>query len=247
MPLINPQMIHVLMLGAIAGLATTVGAALVTYIGKPKENILALLLAGAGGVMLAVVAIDLLPTAWAYGPPAQFWGGVATGVLLMRLAVSSLEQKKEAGYSRRQRLKNTGILIALGIALHDIPEGMAISVGHEAASQLGALLAMAIAIHNLPEGMATAAPLKMAGIKNYKIMLLNLGIAVVTPLGSLLGLIALNFVSSALTFFLALAAGAMGLLVFQELLPVSRERHPNWSRLGTALGFIVFTAISLAL
>lgn len=239
--------LHILALGTLAGLATTAGTVLVMYLGKPREHVLAFLLAAAGGVMLAVVAVDLLPTAWELGPPLQAAWGLTLGVVLMGLTVKLLHRRKTTPVSRRQKLKNTGMLIAMGIALHDIPEGMAIAVGHEAAGKLGGLIALAITLHNLPEGMATAAPLKMAGIRKFKVVLLSLGISLFTPLGSALGLIALRFVSGTLTFFLSLAAGAMGLLVFRELLPISRERHPNWSRLGAVLGFIVFSAISLAL
>lgn len=232
-------------MGTIAGLATTAGAVLVMYLGKPGENILAFLLAAAGGVMLAVVFVDLLPTAWSYGPTWQVAGGLVLGIMFMSLAVSTLSPKGSPSTTRRQRLKNTGLLIAMGIALHDIPEGMAIAVGHEAAEKLGGLIALAITLHNLPEGMATAAPLRMAGIRPYKVVLLSLGISMVTPIGSALGLLAITFVSDTLTMFLSLAAGAMGLLVFQELLPTSSERHPNWSRLGVVVGFITFTLLSL--
>lgn len=242
-----PSIGHIILTGTLAGLATTLGTALVMFLGNPGENILALLLAAAGGVMLAVVTVDLIPTGWQLGPHSQFAAGILTGACLMALSVHLLENKRNTAGSRRQRLKNTGILIAFGIALHDIPEGMAISVGHEAAGHLGALIALAITLHNLPEGMATAAPLKMAGIRRYKVILLSLGIAAFTPLGSALGILALQFVSGTLTFFLSLAAGAMGILVFQELLPVSRERHPNWSRLGVALGFATFSLISIVL
>ncbi len=239
--------LHILILGLISGLATTAGAVLVMYLGRPRENIMAFLLAAAGGVMLAVVIVDLLPTALSMGPPWQAGAGFGIGTLFMGLAVKLLNRKNRSGASRRQRLKNTGLLIAMGIALHDIPEGMAIAVGHEAADRLGALIALAITLHNLPEGMATAAPLKLAGIRKYKVLLLSLGIALFTPLGSGLGLVALSFVKGTLTFFLSLAAGAMGLLVFSELLPISRERHPNWSRLGVVTGFILFTLLSFIL
>ncbi len=239
--------LHILALGLISGLATTVGAVLMMYLGKPRENIMAFLLAAAGGVMLAVVLVDLLPTAWRMGPPQQMAGGLSVGALFMGLAVNILNRRSHSGISRRQRLKNTGLLIAMGIALHDIPEGMAIAVGHEAADHLGSLIALAITLHNLPEGMAAAAPLKLAGIRKHKVLLLSLGIAFFTPLGSALGLAALSFVKGTLTFFLALAAGAMGLLVFSELLPISRERHPNWSRLGVVTGFVLFALISFIL
>jgi len=240
------DMYEIIWISMIAGLTTTLGSLLVLLLGKPKERVLASLLAGAGGVMLAVVSVDLLPNAWRIGPPLQVIIGFAIGLLFMYLAEIRLNVSHSTlPLSRRQRLKRTGLLVATGIALHDLPEGMAIAVSQEASPSLGLLIALAITLHNLPEGMATTAPLKMAGIRWWKILLLNIGIAFFTPLGALVGLLALEGVQNSLAFFLSLAAGAMTFLVFAELWPLSRERHPHYALLGGTIGFIFFTLISL--
>ena len=242
------DMFEIIWISTIAGLATTLGSLLVLLFGKPQERVLASLLAGSGGVMLAVVSVDLLPNAWKIGPPLQVGVGFALGLLFMFLADQRLNiSTNTLPLSRRQRLKRTGLLVAAGIALHDIPEGMAIAVSQETASNLGFLIAIAIALHNLPEGMATAAPLKMAKIRRWKILLLNIGIAFFTPFGALLGLLALESVQNSLAFFLSFAAGAMTFLVFAELIPLSRERHPHYALLGGTVGFILFALISLLL
>ena len=242
------DMFEIIWISTIAGLATTLGSLLVLLFGKPQERVLASLLAGSGGVMLAVVSVDLLPSAWKIGPPLQVGVGFALGLLFMFLADQRLNiSTNTLPLSRRQRLKRTGLLVAAGIALHDIPEGMAIAVSQETASNLGFLIAIAIALHNLPEGMATAAPLKMAKIRRWKILLLNIGIAFFTPFGALLGLLALESVQNSLAFFLSFAAGAMTFLVFAELIPLSRERHPHYALLGGTVGFIFFAFISLLL
>jgi ZIP family zinc transporter len=172
--------------------------------------------------------------------------GFILGLLFMYLAEIRLNiSNNTLPLSRRQRLKRTGLLVATGIALHDLPEGMAIAVSQEAAPGLGFLIFIAITLHNLPEGMATTAPLKMAGICWWKILLLNIGIAFFTPLGALVGLLALEGVQNSLAFFLALAAGAMNFLVFAELWPLSRERHPRYALLGGTIGFIFFALISI--
>ena len=242
------DMFEIVWISMIAGLATTLGSVLVLLFGKPKERILACLLAGAGGVMLAVVCVDLLPNAWKIGPPLQVGFGITLGLLFMYLADNRLNLSDNTlPLSRRQRLKRIGLLVATGIALHDIPEGMAIAVSQEAVPGLGYLIFIGITLHNLPEGMATTAPLIMAQIRWWKILLLNIGIAFFTPLGALLGLLALAGVQNSLTFFLSFAAGAMLFLVFAELMPLSRERHPHYALLGGTIGFVVFTLISLFL
>ena len=240
------KIVEIVWISMLAGLATTLGCILVLLFGRPKERVLASLLAGAGGVMLAVVSIDLLPNAWKIGPPLQVGFGITLGLLFMSLADNRLNVSNNTlPLSRRQRLKRIGLLVATGIALHDIPEGMAIAVSQEAAPGLGLLIAFGITLHNLPEGMATAAPLIMARVRWWKILLLNIGIAFFTPLGALLGLFALAGVKNSLTFFLSFAAGAMLFLVFAELMPLSRERHPNYALLGGAIGFTLFALISI--
>lgn len=241
-----PSLTGILWISTLAGLATTLGSLLVLVFGRPQERLLATFLAGAGGVMLAVVTIDLLPTAWEIGPPRQILAGLIFGLAFMYLADKRLNNASGSlPMSRRQRLKRVGLLVATGIALHDLPEGMAIAVGQQASQELGFLIAFAITLHNLPEGMATATPLKMANIRSWKILLLNIGIAFFTPLGALLGFFALETVQNSLAFFLSLAAGAMAFLVFAELWPLSRERHPHYALLGGTIGYAFFALLSL--
>lgn len=240
--------LYLLYISTIAGLATTAGGFIVILLGDPPEQLLAALLAGAGGVMLAVVLLDLIPVALSYHSPAQFLAGFFLGILFIAAADKLLKNRHQVvPKSRLGRLKRIAILIASGIALHDIPEGMAITVGHETTSQLGMLIAIGIALHNLPEGMATATPMLMAGIRKEKILALTFGMAFFTPLGAILGKLAINAVHSSLCFFISLAAGAMTFLVLAELWPLSREEYPNWAVVGGILGFLFFTAIALYL
>ena len=237
---------RILQISMLAGLATTAGSLLVLMFGQPGERILSSLLAGAGGVMLAVVFLDLLPMAWGIGPLPQVFVGLLLGLLFMQLADKLLNTSNNSlPMTRRQRLKRLGLLVASGIALHDLPEGMAIALGQEASQSMGVVIALAITLHNLPEGMATTTPLRMAKLRTWKILLLNLGIAFFTPLGALLGIFALDATRHSIAFFLAFAAGAMAFLVFAELLPLSRERHPRYSLLGATIGFVLFALLTL--
>lgn len=236
----------ILLNSILAGLATTAGGLLTILYGTPRERLLASLLAGAGGMMMAVVIVDLLPTAWLWGSASQFIGGLLAGLLFMGIATRKMDSPADAlPLTRRMRLKRLGILIAAGIALHDLPEGMAIAASQEAAPHLGWLIALAIALHNFPEGMAATVPLMMAQISPWKILVLNLSVAFFTPLGALLGVFALYLVQNSLSFFLAFAAGSMAFLVLAELWPLSRERHPLYALLGGFIGFVPFTLFSI--
>lgn len=232
-----------------AGLATVIGALAVVTLGRPGERILSVFLGFAGGVMSAVVVLDLIPSALKYGNFFIASIGFLLGLVLMLfldILLSLLPGIKNAGsISRQRRLLKMGYLIAAGIALHDLPEGIAIAVGYTAKESLGLLIAVSIGLHNIPEGMATAAPLTMGGMGKWRIILLCLLISFFTPLGSLLGLylmsISLRFIGPLLAF----AGGAMAFIVKNELLPESYRRHPNYARLGLVLGIILILFLTI--
>ena len=60
--------------------------------------------------------------------------------------------KKEKTYSGKNDLLRTGIIVSIGLAIHNFPEGLAIGSGFEASLKLGLGLAIAICLHDIPEG-----------------------------------------------------------------------------------------------
>lgn len=241
----------------IAGLATVLGALIILVTGKPEEKLLSVLLGFAGGVMTAVVIFDLLPSALVYGNFIVVALGFLAGLCLMLMldVIISLfpALQKHSGTQintaalqtkQQKRLLKMGYLIAIGIALHDLPEGIAIAVGYAAKENLGLIIALAIGMHNVPEGMAIAAPLTMAGISRAKIVLLCLLISLFTPLGALLGILLVAISSHFIALLLALAGGAMVFIVKNELLPEARRYHPNYALCGLILGFLLIISLS---
>jgi ZIP family zinc transporter len=132
-----------------------------------------------------------------------------------------------------------GYLIAIGIALHDLPEGIAIAAGFSATTTLGWKIAIAIGLHNVPEGMITAAPLSMSGLSPFKILATTGLVSLFTPLGTLLGLLIVSLSKTYISFLLAMAAGAMIYIVLFEILPEGKKRHPNYARLGIVAGIML--------
>lgn len=65
-------------------------------------------------------------------------------------------------------LLKTGIIVSIGLALHNFPEGLAIGSGFGASIKLGLSLAIAICLHDIPEGISMAVPMKNGGIKRVK-------------------------------------------------------------------------------
>jgi len=239
-------MSQIMTLSLLAGLATTFGCLLVVVLGRPGPSALAFFLGLAAGVMLAVVIFDLIPTALDYGSFGETVAGFTVGAVLLYLIDHLLSRLSGHGLSNTGtgRFLKMGYLIAIGIALHDLPEGMAIAIGYSATSRVGLVIALAIGLHNIPEGMATAAPLRMGGLTKLRIIGINLLVSVFTPIGTALGFVLIHIVPQVISGLLALAAGAMSYLVKDELLPESFGQNKLAASLGVASGLVLIFCLT---
>lgn len=241
-------MAEIVLSSIVAGLATCLGCLIVVLLGNPKERTLSVLFGLAAGIMLAVVVLDLLPSALEQGSFRQTATGFSIGIIIMLfldLLLSQIYSPVYKGLDHKVYFLKMGYLVAIGIALHDLPEGIAITAGFSAQRHLGLIIALAIGLHNIPEGMATAAPLKIGGVSSLKILFINLVVSLFTPLGAFAGLVLINISPRQIALLLAVAAGAMTFIVQNELLPESRRRHPNYSTLGGIAGFLFILGLSI--
>jgi len=246
---------EVLLYSFLAGLATAIGALILIFTGQPRTKALSGFLGFAGGIMLAISVFDLLPEALELGTVVSTVIGFLLGVAMMFMldrfvphahgvADNELELERVDNVpSFSSEALRTGYLIFFGIAIHNLPEGLAIGAGLEASPELGLYLAVAIGLHNIPEGMAVAAPLRSGGLSFPRVLLLTLIAGMMTPVGAGLGLLVFRlspvFVGSGLAF----AAGAMIYIVIDEVIPqmANLHRHVGNAALivGLLLGFVL--------
>ena len=127
---------------------------------------------------------------------------------------------------------NKIMLFVFAIALHNLPEGMAVGISFSGGNtKNGIMMAVGIAIQNLPEGLAVIFPLLSAGVKRFRAFIIAMITGLVEILGTALGLLLGSVSSTALPFMLALAAGAMIYVISDEIIP---ETHDNGNeRLST--------------
>jgi len=145
------------------------------------------------------------------------------------------------------KLLSTGLVVTLGLIIHNFPEGMAVFLSSFTDMRLGILLAIAIAIHNIPEGIAVAAPIYHATQNKSKAIKYAFISGMAEPLGAIIAYFLLksylnqNFIS----YIFALVAGVMVYISFDELLPACfREGHGHRSIIGIITGMII-VSISL--
>jgi len=142
-------------------------------------------------------------------------------------------------------LLKTGVLIAIGITIHNMPEGIAVGAGYAHQPQFGLFIAAAIALHNIPEGIATALPLCKAGARRRDALRMALLSGLTEPVGAMLALSFLSIFTDLLPAALAFAGGVMTFITLDELIPAAREHgHQHWTAIGIIVGAIFVFLLS---
>ncbi len=244
-----------------AGLATGLGALPGLLVGgRPSPRMESWLLGSAAGVMLAACFTSLLGpslelvTAAGGGAARAIWV-VAGGALLGALAVQVLhrwtphEHFHKGPEGADPRALERRWLFVFAIALHNLPEGLAVGVG-AATGDLGVSLplTLGIGLQNLPEGFIVAATLRSLGYSRRTAFAVALGTGLLEPVGGVLGYALVSAAEVFLPLGLALAAGAMLWVVAGEVIPEShglgRADHATWGLVvGAALMVLLDGAI----
>lgn len=226
---------NLLLVSLAAGICTSIGAVLLFIKRDWSNRSLAIFLGLAAGVMTAVVIFDMLPSALIFPGREIAMLGIVAGIIILLLIERCLFARNFEG----ETLVTLGYLIMLGIAMHDLPEGLAIALGDELKGRTGMVIALGIGIHNIPEGMAIAAPLLMGGISRVKVFLQILLVGLITPVGTLIGQIIVMAMPGLLPFLLGMASGIMIYLVLFQLWPEAAVRGKRSRWIGFWVGMIV--------
>ena len=105
--------------------------------------------------MLAIICFDLIPEALEITSIATVILGILLGIIIM-IGCDVVVQRKfnrKAQNQQKSQLLKTGMVVSIGLALHNFPEGLAIGSGLGASLTLGYSLAIAICLHDIPEGI----------------------------------------------------------------------------------------------
>lgn len=249
------------MLGGSAGfVATAVGAFLAIGLRDISTRTQDSMLGFAAGMMLAASAFSLILPGleagrelFGNGPAAALTVvvGLGLGVLLM-LGLDHFTPHEHQSTGPRgpefARLNRVWLFV-LAIALHNIPEGMAIGVSFANGDlSVGLPLTTAISIQDIPEGLAVALALRTTGLSARASVLIAAASGLMEPIGALVGIGMSSGFAIAYPVSLGLAAGAMIFVVSHEVIPEThRNGHQTPATLGLMLGFAVMMFLDTAL
>jgi len=249
------------LLGGTAGLvATSFGALPALFLRQMPQALEDSLLGIAAGMMLAASAFSLILPGIAAG--AALLGsdvagaltvvaGMSLGVLLMLGLDAFIPHEHDKtgpcgpGHQHCQRIW----LFVFAIALHNLPEGMAVGVSFANGDMaVGLPLASAIALQDIPEGLAVALSLRAAGFKPGLAVAVAALSGILEPIGALMGVGLSSGIALAYPVGLGLAAGAMIFVVSHEVIPEThRNGHQTAATLGLMAGFALMMVLDTSL
>jgi len=151
--------------------------------------------------------------------------------------------------SHRKTDINKVFLFVMAIGIHNLPEGIAAGVGFGTGNTTEALLiAGGIALQNIPEGMVIIGPMLAAGVKPKKTFLLAFLTGLVEVFGTLIGYFAVSIASAILPFALAFAGGTMLYVISDEMIPETHAHgHQRGATYSLLFGFCLMLVFDVLL
>ncbi len=226
----DPQIITPLIITSIAGLSTTIGSLIGLIFKRENSKFMSAVLGFTAGVMIGISFFELLPSGFkelgfTRASIAFIAGFIFIFLIDYLIPHEYIGQKEKINDKTNRKLLRTGLFVALGIGIHNFPEGMATFYSSMVDVKLGISVAIAIAIHNIPEGIAVSAPVYKATGSRKKAFLWSFLSGVVEPIGAILtALVLLPFLNpQVLGYMLSGIAGLMVFISIDELMPVSKS------------------------
>lgn len=256
-------LIQTTLLGLFFGtFGTTLGGIIGIGIKNTSNKFLSFMISLSAGLMISVVCFELIPEAIEIANISNIIFGIILGIMGMIFCDIFVEKKfkksfntdryintntkkytnarNDVNMSQKIELLKTGIIVSIGLAIHNFPEGIAIGSGFEASLKLGYSLAIAICLHDIPEGISMALPMKTGGMKKSRILIYVILSGVTTGLGAMFGCILGGISQQIIAINLAFAAGAMLYIISGELIPESNKLYSGrMTSVGNMVGFLI--------
>lgn len=237
-----------IILAATTALATTAGG----YLAIKSKDRLHLVLGLSAGLLLGLVAFDLLPEVFEIGTH-ELLGAPAVSVALVggflllhfyeQLFGSHEPAESDYGHDHSHSSSVAGALGALAMGGHVFLDGLALGVAFKVSSDLGVAVFIALLVHAFSDGLNTVSFLIKSGAWGKKgIWLLGVD-AIARVSGAVLGT-TLALSNNFIAIYLALFAGIVIYLATSHILPEAHSRHSSrWTIVATIAGVLVMWAL----
>lgn len=239
-----------LLLTFLAGACTLIGAIAFLLTKKFNRNYLSFAFGLSAGAMIYLSFVELFPMAvknlGLLRTNLAFFLGIAVIAVIDLVVPHHLNQKCADG--KQNKFMTAGIMTAIGIALHNFPEGAIVFLGTVDNAKAGLLIAFSTALHNIPEGVAVAIPIFLATKSKKTALFYSFLAGIAEPVGGLLSffifrsMITQNFLAGVLAF----AAGIMIYISIDELLPACFDNCGGHKSIAGVVVGMIIVALSIS-
>ena len=232
----------------VTALATGLGAIPFLFARRPGANWVGLASALAAGLMVGA-SLGLLYEGHRYGDGLTVLGALVGGAFIW-VSRHLIEHRRELHLGALRGADARRALLIVGVmTLHSFTEGVGVGVSFGGAETLGILITIAIAVHNIPEGLAISLVLVPRGASVRSAAGWSIFSSLPQPLMAVPAFLFVESFSGVLSLGLGFAAGAMLWLVGAELVPdaleTTRPRAVALTVAGAALAMLVFLLLLL--
>lgn len=248
----------------VAGLSTGIGSLIALVAKRTNTKFLCFSLGLSAGVMLYVSFMEMMPTAkaeliTAFGDTKgmlylllAFFGGIALIALIDFLVPESGNPHEIHGVeemSKRDALHRAGLVVAISLALHNFPEGIATFTSALEGWDIAIPITVAIAIHNIPEGIAVSVPIYHATGNKRKAFWYSFLSGLAEPVGAGIAILfLLPYWTTAINgIILAAVSGIMVFISLDELLPSAEKYGKHHISISGVVAGMAVMAVSLLL
>jgi ZIP family zinc transporter len=235
--------------GLLAGFGLLVGAVVaVAFDARLSHRIIAAVMGFGGGVLIAVLSVDLMDSAFQGGGPAAatfgvLFGATAFSAINWRLSRHGARHRNRCGGCVAQpseaEHKGSGLAIAVGAVLDGIPESLVIGLSLLGGGKIGLGLVAGFFLSNVPQGLSSASGMKKAGRSSRYIFGLWTSVLLISGMASAAGYLSLGTAAPVLpAMLLAFAAGGVLAMLAESMIPEAFADAQPFIGLITVLGFL---------
>lgn len=254
----NPKMMGALMGGGTAAAATALGTLPVLFAQNFSKRTYDSFLGFGAGVMLGATAFSLVIPALAAAKSAgagswesslMVGAGIMAGAGAILLMSRAIRTDSILSTDPDQISLRRAWLFVWAVALHNLPEGLAIGVAFAGIDvEKATSLATGVSIQDVPEGLVVALALHAVGYSRLAAVGMGIVSGLIEPIAAVFGVALIGISAGLLPYALAAAAGAMLLVIVNDVIPESRQSgNGTQASVALVLGFIVMTVLDTAL
>lgn len=226
------------------GLPILLGTIIILFC-KESKRLTEMSISMAFGVLLFLIFLELIPETLEKLDYLSLLFFVLMGILLLKGLDHFIPEHHHS--KDKHHISHIGFMSALALVLHNIIEGMALYTALTTNLNLGILIGIGVGLHNIPMGMIIGSTLKEAEYSSIKIIITSFGVSISTFIGGIFAYFFQNVITNyTLGMMLAITLGMLIYIVFFELLEHMHHQKKENNILGIMIGSILF-AISLFL